>query len=349
MVIMLKDIQMEYILDFPRYYSLVNTFRLFVMVEKPLFPTRNLKMIFFKFAVYSVCNDNDSILIFATSLQLDIRQPAIMTQLRNDCCTATGVSCNGNGFVDSIYWNSRGLTGTVNVTALPPSVTILWIQYNYLTGILPNLHGTNVIDFRADSNYLSGSVSLMPPTLKYLVLGWYGNCMGAGQQTHGYGKLFLYQPIEIHIVGNFITDVIIANTSNLITCDLSNTPLLGNPNVVNLTMCAKNNLYSTNLLESLLGDSKTSIFTSTSTEPLPTVSKYHSARSSETGYALVTTSLSQWNAFAFTSSIVIAPSNWKVICRIFLDIILSYHVVHYLFIRSQSKKGTSLLSKISLQ
>ena len=49
------------------------------------------------------------------------------------------------------------------------------------------------------------------------------------------------------VIDNMITDVIIADTSNLFNCDLSNNPLLGNVRVGALTMCIKNGIWNSSL------------------------------------------------------------------------------------------------------
>ena len=83
------------------------------------------------------------------------------------------------------------------------------------------------------------------------------------------GRLVLYKPQKIAISGQYISDLVVYDTSALTSCDISFTPLLNNPNIVNLTMCNKNGIYSRT----------TTLVTTTSTAtscPTPTIAKVSS-------------------------------------------------------------------------
>ena len=58
------------------------------------------------------------------------------------------------------------------------------------------------------------------------------------------------QPSNLYIYDNWITDIVVYDTSQLGTnCDLSNNPLLGNLDIVNLTShCATTGLYNASSL-----------------------------------------------------------------------------------------------------
>jgi hypothetical protein len=289
-------------------------------------------MLFLTCYTYSLSIDCPSLLTFASGLGLQSSQPTIWTQLRSNCCTATGVTCVGQ-LVTSIDWNNCQLKGYINGTAIPSGVKKLYLWGNQLTFIsstlptgltifdinqnsisgsvplplpsflsvfvaylnslngtipsLPNslteLHfgGNKMIGgvplyypsgltyLYLNSNKLSGSITssfpstlinldlndnsftgdlpLFPSSLQYVILG-----MGIGNNRFT-GTLRLGNPQTIYINNNWIVDVIIQDTSALYECDLSNNPLLGNSNIVALSVCIKNGLYNAALLPKICG------------------------------------------------------------------------------------------------
>ena len=92
---------------------------------------------------------------------------------------------------------------------------------------------------------MSGDIPAFPSTLEYLQLGYPGF-----PGNHFTGSVRLNAPVFLFINENWITDVVIQDKSGLPTnnCDLSNNPLLGNPNIAWLIVCTKNGLYSAGLL-----------------------------------------------------------------------------------------------------
>jgi len=85
-------------------------------------------------------------------------------------------------------------------------------------------------------------------SLNYLYLGSSGS-----PGNHFTGQVKLNSPSEVRLNYNWITDVLIADTSQLTSgCDISYNPLLGNPNIVNLlgapVNCVQVGLYSASLL-----------------------------------------------------------------------------------------------------
>ena len=63
------------------------------------------------------------------------------------------------------------------------------------------------------------------------------------------GSVIMNQPTQFYIAGNWITNIIIHDTSLLgSNCDISNNPLLGTPEIFNLTACMQSGLYSANAL-----------------------------------------------------------------------------------------------------
>ena len=133
------------------------------------------------------------------------------------------------------------LNGTIP-TSLPNTLYELAINNNYLKGTIPTMpSGLNML--HVSGNYLSGDASTLSPTMRDLMLGSVGS--NPNQFT---GTLRLNNPYQLEINDNWITDIIIQDSSGLTICDLSNNPLLGNLNIAGLTMCTKNGLYSASLL-----------------------------------------------------------------------------------------------------
>ena len=201
--------------------------------------------------VYAVSEDCPNVIQLAFGLGMQTAQPAIWAQLQGDCCTANdGVNCNGSQRVYEIYWVNIGLNGIINGTAIPSSVIYLHLYNNVIMGNIPLLLPGGLVLLYLHGNQMSGDLPFFPSTLKYLWLGESGN-----PGNHFTGSLRLNRPIELRINHNWITDVVIQGSNVLATggynCDLSNNPLLGNPNIANLTMCTQDGLYSADLLPGL--------------------------------------------------------------------------------------------------
>ena len=183
---------------------------------------------------------------FAKGLNLHLLRPSIMSQLNNDCCSAQGITCDGNSRATIVDWYFQGLNGTINVTAIPLTLTRLALYRNYITGQVSDLTAlTSLRELQLDWNRLSGNCPLFPTSLKRVYLGhsnyWLTPLVGV--QNNITGTLKLHQPEDFGIHSNFITDIQIADTSQLVECDISQNPLFNNPNIVNLTMCTQKSLY----------------------------------------------------------------------------------------------------------
>ena len=183
----------------------------------------------------------------AFDLGLQTAQPAIWSTLQGDCCTASGVTCDGSQRVTHINWYVLGLNGVINETAIPSSLYFFDLWNNGISGSIPNALPSGLVVLDLDGNQMSGDLPSFPSTLQFLHLGAPGY-----PGNHFTGSLRLNRPIELRINDNWITDVVIQDSSVLGTdgndCDLSNNPLLDNPNIAGLTMCTKNDLYSAALL-----------------------------------------------------------------------------------------------------
>ena len=189
--------------------------------------------------------------------------PGILTQIKNDCCRASGVVCVSE-IVTQINWNSIGLSGFINGTAIPPNLTALSLVFGSISGTIPTLPNsltvlylyanlltgsisawpTSLINLRIHGNLLNGDIPPFPNSVKYVYLG------AAGFTGNKFtGAVVLYQPAQLYISDNWITNVVIQDISQLSSqCILSYNPLLGNPNLMPLTMCTKTGLYSPTLL-----------------------------------------------------------------------------------------------------
>ena len=191
---------------------------------------------------YAVSIDCPNMIQLAFRLGMQSKQPAIWTTLQSDCCTDSDVICASQR-VTEILWYSMGLNGVINGTAIPSSVTYLDLSDNVITGSIPSALPSGLVFLYLHGNQMSGDLPSFPGTLQFLYLGYPeypGNSFT--------GTLRLNQPSQLYINDNWITDVVIQDSSAFTFCDLSNNPLLGNPNIVELTMCTQDGLYSAALL-----------------------------------------------------------------------------------------------------
>ena len=200
---------------------------------------------------------------FARGLNMHLVNPIRFNAINTDCCgpqAQTGIVCAGNRVTD-YRWNQMNLNGTMNGTALPsellqiilysnkingtipsilpPKLRFLYVYSNRLTGTIP-MNLPNTLDyFAVDNNKLVGSIPKLPSVIMNFYIG-----AAATISNQLYGEVILVKPLYVYINNNMITNFVIYDTSILAGCDISNNPLLGNPNIANLTMCTKNGLYS---------------------------------------------------------------------------------------------------------
>ena len=221
-------------------------------------------------------SDCPNLIQLAFGLGMHIKQSTIWNALLFDCCSAGGVTC-ATQRVTQISWINLGLNGTINETAIPNGLTHLYLDENKLTGTIPSYFPAGLITLWLDGNKLYGNLPSFPSTLQYIDLGYPGF---PGNRFSG--TLRLNRPIRLYINDNWITDVVIQDSSqiNPSWCDLSNNPLLGNPSIVGLTTCIKNGIYSA----SLLPNTKSSVVTFSTLHRLTTtkVEKSSSKNAAET-------------------------------------------------------------------
>ena len=218
---------------------------------------------------YAVSIDCPKVIQFAKNLRVQNTQPTIWTQLQNDCCSASGITCDGVQRVTQIGWWGKGLNGFINGTAIPSSLTYLALHNNDIVGVVPSGLPSGLIECYLDGNQMSGDLPIFPSALRYLHLGWNGY-----PGNHFSGTLELNRPIQLSIFDNWISDVVIQDISALAQCDLSKNPLLGNPNIAGLVICTKNGLYSAGLLPVTKSTSSTNVASTSAvgktTQLLPT-------------------------------------------------------------------------------
>ena len=250
-------------------------------------PLQSIEMIFNRL-ILSVSVDCPLVATLANSLNIPSLQPAIWSQIQTDCCSAIGITCTDqfvtsivwnnlglNGSLSNstifpskltllilsknsiagnlpliwpcglitIWMDYNQITGTIPTT-FPDTLRVLGVNGNKLTGQLPSIWPSSLTTLHVNSNSLTGELPLFSSKVQVLWLG-YNNDNPKNRFT---GKLVLNAPTEFGINFNWITDVNITNVSLLTTCEISNSPLLGNPNIGSLTICAQTGLYSPSLL-----------------------------------------------------------------------------------------------------
>ena len=328
--------------------------------------------------VSSLSVDCPSLINLARGLGFQSQQPNIWTALQGDCCASSSITCDVTQRIVQIHWHNMGLNGSINGSAIPSSLTyfgvgdnqltgtvpltwpaaistiflnsnmltgtitlswpvglnILYLHRNQLTGDIPSQFSSVLQYLTLYNNKLTGDLPIFPSTVVFLALGWPG-----APGNHFTGMLKLYQPNNLFINDNWITDVIIQDPSLLgSNCDLSNNPLLGSPNIVNLTMCIRSGLYKYT----------SSLFSKTSTTELKSVQTIHFLESTSMA---ITATLSQpsiaINGFNKTSGLIysimtsVSDSHlfitlvhlfslmelFKMASRVFLDMIIVVVVV----------------------
>eukprot|EP00834_Sanchytrium_tribonematis_P007594 NODE_712_length_4528_cov_0.399639.p1 type:complete len:529 gc:universal NODE_712_length_4528_cov_0.399639:2012-3598(+) len=143
----------------------------------------------------------------------------------------------------------------------PKSLEALSISRNQLSGDISNItcfhinYNSKLTHMILNSNQLTGNMPILPPKLQALLLG--DNPMSGPIQClpntlttlllNGVpftGSIIMNQPVTLQISSTHIHNVSIQNTYKLTSCDISNTPMLNNPNAALLfPICTHSILY----------------------------------------------------------------------------------------------------------
>ena len=226
------------------------------------------------FHINAVSVDCQNVINLAFGLHLDTKQVTIWNQLKLDCCAAPSVTCVSLR-VTEIDWNTKTLDGTINATAIPSTLTKLILFDNRISGNFPAFLPDGLLNLDLRTNFITGTISKFPVSIE--AIGLHDNLMhgnippipstivsiGLGwpgiSGNHFSGKVVLNRPYIVYLSDNWITDIVILDTSQLGNsgnCDISTNPLLGNPNIAGLTMCDKTGIYSANSMPNTLSSSK---------------------------------------------------------------------------------------------
>eukprot|EP00835_Amoeboradix_gromovi_P006554 NODE_795_length_4189_cov_0.531785.p1 type:complete len:401 gc:universal NODE_795_length_4189_cov_0.531785:896-2098(+) len=108
---------------------------------------------------------------------------------------------------------------------------------NLVTGKIPQVIPPKMWVFYVGGNRLYGNVPIFPKTLRYLGLG---NAKGNRLS----GAVQLSNPVYLSINYNYITNVVLEDSSFLNSCDISYNPLLEHYDDPQLAKCKKIGLYS---------------------------------------------------------------------------------------------------------
>ena len=113
--------------------------------------------------ISSVSTDCPNIINLARGLGVQSSQPSIWNNLQLDCCTESGITCTSQR-VTHIQWIGLALNGSINGTALPSTLTLLWLRNNQLTGKIPPLLPIGLYQLDLNSNLLTGSIPAQLPS-----------------------------------------------------------------------------------------------------------------------------------------------------------------------------------------
>ena len=116
--------------------------------------------------------------------------------------------------------------------------------FNYFTGSFPSPFPTVLAEMYLHENLFSGDLPTFPNSLKYVYL----NTVNAVKINRFTGSMVLSSPGYFRIPHTFITDLIVWDPNHIENCDISDTPLYGNPHIRNLTICAQTGLYNASSL-----------------------------------------------------------------------------------------------------
>eukprot|EP00835_Amoeboradix_gromovi_P003582 NODE_243_length_13055_cov_0.283498.p3 type:complete len:413 gc:universal NODE_243_length_13055_cov_0.283498:7841-9079(+) len=224
-----------------------------------------------------ISTDCRNIINLAIGLNLNTVLPEKMHILDQDCCNF--VDCN-NGRVVQINWSYIGLNGTINGTAIPDTVQYLKMEFNSISGTLPELP-QDLLILNLWNNDVTGTLPVsLPPTLVQLYLP--GNRMhgvvpqipdsltvlvlGGGKNMNKFtGSVYMKSPEWVNLSGTMIAYLEMQTIGGLYSCDISFTPMLRIINDQKLSKCIRNGLFNESTsISSVLAIKTADTFSSTS-------------------------------------------------------------------------------------
>ena len=122
----------------------------------------------FMFGVFAISIDCPALLSFASGLGMATQRTAMYNNLNaGDCCNKNGVACIG-ARVTSITWNSLGLNGNINGTALNLLTELTFIEMiiNSITGQLPKSLPDKITHMNFGNNQFSGPITSLPSKIQ---------------------------------------------------------------------------------------------------------------------------------------------------------------------------------------
>ena len=87
--------------------------------------------------VRGISVDCPNVIQFAFNLGIQSIQSVLWNSLQIYCCNSNGVTCT-NQVVTKIAWDTMGLNGFINGSAIPSGVTDLELARNVLIGNIPS-------------------------------------------------------------------------------------------------------------------------------------------------------------------------------------------------------------------
>ena len=156
--------------------------------------------------------------------------------------------------------HGNSLSGSIP-TPLVTQLKTIDFSDNQLSGGVPTFPNSRLVDVNLSKNKLTGTISApLPVALQTLELQdnlLYGPIalptsvvvLNLGTSTSKLqnnfdGSIVLNAPTKLNLFGNSISDILIYNSSNLVQCDLSSNPLLGNNNINALGVCIREGLFN---------------------------------------------------------------------------------------------------------
>ena len=138
--------------------------------------------------------------------------------------------------------SNNQLNGTIP-SPFPSTLQTAYFHNNKFLGSIPSPLPSGLLLMYVYGNSMLGDIPALPTSLQELGIGWpamYGN--------HFTGSVVFQKPVRLYLNNNYISNIVVNDSSAITGCDLSGTALLGNPNLGNLAACIKTGLYSANSL-----------------------------------------------------------------------------------------------------